>query len=292
MKIACIGEAMVELSLATDNPTVGFAGDTLNTAVYLRRALPPEHQVDFVSVVGSDPISDRMVAFIAAQGISTASISRHPDRIPGLYASVTDTSGERSFFYWRDSSAARTLFSDGFDRLSTFDVIYLSAITLAILPTEVRENLLDWLHEWSGISAFDSNYRPKLWEDQATARHAVSRAWRICNIGLPSLDDEMSLFGDRNEQAVISRFRGYGLTNGVLKRGELGPRSLAGAVDREPVFRAVRNVVDTTAAGDSFNGAYMGALLTGSCHNDAMLAGHKCASKVIGQTGAIVPVDN
>ncbi len=37
-RVACIGEAMVELSLTGQNAQVGVAGDTLNTAIYLCRS--------------------------------------------------------------------------------------------------------------------------------------------------------------------------------------------------------------------------------------------------------------
>jgi 2-dehydro-3-deoxygluconokinase len=48
-------------------------------------------------------------------------------------------------------------------------------------------------------------------------------------------------------------------------------------------------VVDTTAAGDSFNGAYLAALARGLPEADCLAAGHAMASEVIGHPGAIVP---
>ena len=58
MKIACIGEAMVEVALTGPDGAarVGFAGDVLNTAIYLRRALPQEDEVAFVSMIGRDSL--------------------------------------------------------------------------------------------------------------------------------------------------------------------------------------------------------------------------------------------
>ncbi|MCG6902142.1 MAG: PfkB family carbohydrate kinase, partial [Rhodobacter sp.] len=71
MKVACIGEAMVELALAPGNSgqaQVGFAGDTLNTAVYLKRSAPAL-EVSFVTRLGHCGFSARMVDFIAAEGL-------------------------------------------------------------------------------------------------------------------------------------------------------------------------------------------------------------------------------
>lgn len=61
LKIACIGEAMIELAFDGTSPLVNFARDTLNTAIYLRRNLSLTHSVSFLSVVGTDPFSQRML---------------------------------------------------------------------------------------------------------------------------------------------------------------------------------------------------------------------------------------
>jgi len=297
LSIACIGEAMIELSDndAPDTATLRFAGDTLNAAIYLRRNLSPEHKVSFVTVLGRDGFSDRMIDFIASERIETAGIARHADRLPGIYAISVDGAGERTFAYWRNQSAARTLFDaesgPALDALARFDVVYLSGITLAILPDAVRGALLDWIAVYraqGGRFAFDSNYRPRLWASADEARHWIGRAWAACDIALPSVDDEMALFGDADSAAVLARFAGYAPAVGALKCGADGPVALS-ACDRLPKFRAADRVVDTTAAGDSFVGAFLASHLCGASLGAAMLAGHEQAVRVIGHRGAILP---
>ena len=105
---------------------------------------------------------------------------------------------------------------------------------------------------------------------------------------MPSVDDEMALFGDADESAVLTRFARYGVERGVLKRGAQGPISLKGQsadIDPAPV-----NVIDTTAAGDSFNAAYLGAIIDGQSEQTAMRVGHDLAAQVIGHRGAIIPM--
>ncbi|QDY70939.1 sugar kinase [Qingshengfaniella alkalisoli] len=295
LKIACVGEAMIEMSLTddADSAAIGFAGDTLNTAIYLRRQLDPAHEVAFVSVVGQDQLSERMLRFIADQGVATSVIRRDEARLPGIYAIATDDKGERSFSYWRDQSAARLLFQGGdFSALDGFDVVYLSAITLAILAQDVRDALFDWVEAFrakGGLFAFDSNYRPRLWPDVKTAQDNVARAWRLADIGLPSVDDEAQLFGDGSEEATKARLEDYGIVMGALKRGASGPLPINAEVDRLPDFQPAHSVVDTTAAGDSFNGGFLAAHLSGASLADAMLAGHDLAAYVVGFRGAIAP---
>ena len=288
IRVACAGEAMVELNIDRPDRQIGFAGDTLNTAIYLARALGGAGRVEYVTVLGRDAISDRMASYMRAQGVGTGRIRRHPERLPGLYAITLDAAGERSFTYWRDASAARCLFEDGFGALEGLDLIYLSGITLAILPPERRAALIAHLAAHPGRVAFDPNYRPRLWESPEVARATMLAAWAASDIALPSLDDEMALFGDADAPAVLARLRGYGLTEGALKCGADGPLALD---PRVPVghYRPAGRVVDTTAAGDSFNGAYLAALLKGATPEAALARGHALAARVVGHPGAIMP---
>ncbi len=112
-----IGECMVELSRRRVKACCGkgFAGDTFNTAWYARACLPPAWSVDYFTALGDDPMSDEMVAFMGKAGIGTDLIRRIKGKTPGLYM-INLRNGERSFSYWRDSSAARSLATDP-DRL-------------------------------------------------------------------------------------------------------------------------------------------------------------------------------
>jgi len=149
MKVVCAGEAMIELSIDAPGRQIGFAGDAFNTAVYMARGLAPG-SVNFATVLGQDALSDRMLAYFARQGLGTGRIRRHPDRLPGIYSIALDSAGERSFAYWREQSAARTLFEDGFASLEGADLVYFSGVTLAILPPEIRAALLAYLAAFPG----------------------------------------------------------------------------------------------------------------------------------------------
>jgi len=160
LRIACVGEAMAELMLGSDEdlaPSLGFAGDTMNTAIYLNRMLAGSSEVSYITMIGQDTLSDRLIGRLENESIDTSRIGRSSERLIGLYAITTDKAGERTFSYWRSESAARTLFQQAsqynFDVLSGFNVIYFSAISLAILPDAVR---VAWLAE---LATLMTNYR-------------------------------------------------------------------------------------------------------------------------------------
>ena len=284
-RIACIGEAMIELSMDGDQAHLAVAGDTLNTAIYLKRS-SPDITVDYVTCLGQDTFSKRIEEFIAANDLGHANIQRIAHKSPGLYAINTAPDGERSFTYWRGDSAARQMFLDAdFRVLEQFDGLYLSGITLAILPQNIRLALLEWLHTVQVQVIFDSNYRPYLWEDCAMAQKIIAAFWQRADISLPSIDDEMDVFGETEAQ-VAQRFFTQA-KSGALKRGARGPLSLGESVDAQ--YEPVTEVLDTTAAGDSFNGGYLGALLSGKGQAVALQAGHALAAQVVQYRGAIIP---
>ena len=181
IKIACVGECMIKLDqidLVQGGARLGFAGDTLNTAVYLSRL---GCDVSHITNLGTDAISTPMLHRLEVEGINCGLTVRHKARLPGLYAIETDPSGERSFRYWREASAARTVFSGVGASLAdqtAFAVIYLSGITLAILPPEVCGALIAAAKDLKDAGkqvVFDTNHRPRLWPDGAAAPSGASR---------------------------------------------------------------------------------------------------------------------
>jgi len=299
LRIAAIGECMIELSeldAGDGRVRLGVAGDTFNTAVYLARALGGEGQVSYLTRLGEDAFSARILAAMQAEGIGTPLIGRDPARLPGLYAIETDEAGERRFHYWRAQSAARRLFAEGapdLDALDGFDVIHLSGISLAILVPEARAALIDRLaarRAAGAVISFDSNYRPRLWPDAATARAAFAAMWQATTIALPSRDDEAMLHPGESVAEILARIAAAGVREIALKDGAAGPHLRAGgtAVAAGP-WPAADRVVDTTGAGDAFDAGYLAARLGGSAPGAAAAAGHDLACRVLAAPGAILP---
>ncbi|MDD9841175.1 MAG: sugar kinase [Alphaproteobacteria bacterium] len=301
ISIAFIGEALIELSLSPNikgTAQIGIAGDTLNAAIYMRRNAPAlSCDIFYVTAFGTDPLSLYARAFIEQEHIDISLIQSRPNHHIGLYAILNDEKGERDFVYWRHDSAARRLFDENIDslfaQLQKMDMIYLSAISLAILPEDKREQLFVFLTQFRKQGKqiiFDSNYRPALWSSRALARDVIMRAWRITDIALPSLTDEKMLFGENNETEIIDRLRTAGVQFGVLKRGALGPQAI-GWDDSSTTYPPATKIVDTTAAGDSFNGCFLAQLIAGKPPATAAYKAHELACKLIGYQGAILPAN-
>ncbi len=294
-RIACIGEVMIELSLqTTETAQIGIAGDTYNTAVYLAHLLKGRAEVHYVTVLGQDAFSDRILAHIQTHGIAQNFVARHPTKTPGLYAIETDDQGERRFSYWRSDSAARTLFGPectiDMNILSQFDLVYVSGISLAILPPTQRHALIEALIYYQargGTVAYDSNHRPKLWESPEIARETNAIMWDFATLALPSIDDEMHIFNDADATDVIARLCKHGPRVGALKQGHVGPYDLEQSSVH--TYGAVETVVDSTAAGDSFNAGFLAGYIVGASVGERLIQAHDLAARVVQHRGAILP---
>jgi 2-dehydro-3-deoxygluconokinase len=119
-----------------------------------------------------------------------------PARSPGLYL-ITQKNGERSFTYWRDTSAARQLADDHAHLVRHFegaDAIHFSGITLGILTPTATDTLL---------SALQAARR----QGRTDAAEMFLAAARVASIVLPGLDDEAAVFGPCTPEQVAGRYQ-------------------------------------------------------------------------------------
>lgn len=301
-RVVLFGECMIELrGQMFGTMQQNFGGDTLNTAVYLAR-LGADSGIDvaFATELGTDAYSDAMLAAWEKERIDTRLVVREAGRMPGLYTIQVDAAGERTFYYWRDSSAAKHYFDGASSpleaQLDTVDALYYSGISLAVLSPEARERLFGCvkrLRARGGRVIFDNNYRARLWpEGSEEACTWYKRAYEGADLALITLDDHQALCAIEDRDAAIRDACALPPPEVVLKCG--GEPTLLRVAGQEPVsvpvFR-VGKVVDTTGAGDSFAGAYLAARLQGLSPEVSARSGNKLASIVIQHAGAIIPAE-
>jgi len=297
MRIICIGECMVELrATAADTFARAYAGDAYNTAVYLKRSLP-DAQVQFLTGIGDDPMSRAMREVWSAEGIDGAFGLTVKGGAPGLYLIENDARGERRFHYWRSNSAARRWFELLQDRDETVlwgaDAVYLSGISLAILSPLERAGAIELLRRLRphvGRIAFDPNVRLALWETAQAAAATIGEALSIADIALPSTDDARLLLGVDDSIEQMNRLQGAGVREIALTLGAGGCLvSDGGVCTRLPAPQAA-SIVDTSGAGDAFNGAYLATRLRGGSAVEAAESGLAVGSRVVTHVGAVVPM--
>ena len=264
----------------------GVAGDTFNTAVYLARL---GCKVRYLTRLGNDPCSGDILNRLRAERIDDRLVQQADGRQPGLYLIDNDARGERHFTYWRDQSPARETFNT-VPAVGDVDAFYFTGITLAVCRDGLENllTLLDNLRSRDCRIVFDPNYRPALWDSGEQARDHYRAVLTQCDMLLPTLEDEVRLWGIDNVARCADFYREAGAREVVIKAPDL---SAHGFSEGESVVIAATPVdaVDTTGAGDAFNAGYLARRLQGKDLGEAISAGQRLAAITVQHRGAIVP---
>jgi len=293
-KIALIGECMVEMCVQKNLYKQKFGGDTFNCSVYLKLYFK-KAEVEYITVLGEDNLSKKMLDFFHKEKIRTTYIDKVKDKTPGLYLIDRDNK-KRNISYWREDTSAKELFlTRSLNRIGNelmdFDLIYFSAITLAIMSEEGRNNLFRIIKKAraAGVKiAFDSKYRADLFPSSDVARKIYNQAIHYCDIFFSSISDEKELWGEFDTYSIIQKAKEAGCNEIILK-----------ATNEEIVYcfedftkvlktKRFKKVVDKTSAGDCFNGAYLASRLKGKDIEKSIKKAKKLVCKVVKYNGAII----
>ncbi|MCH2089728.1 MAG: sugar kinase [Pseudoalteromonas sp.] len=298
-KIFFLGECMVELK-AISNSTLNqsFAGDVYNSAVYLKRCFS-SLECGVVSAIGTDALSIKMRQRFVEEGLATQLVFTHANKVPGIYYIETDEQGERSFTYWRHDSAARKVV-DFFnpsveEELASADMLFISGISLAVIEPASRDlfwQIVQRIKKAGVKIVFDPNYRARLWQSEQETKGQYTIAFELADICLPGIEDLTTLYELHSAQAVMDYLAQFNISEVVVKNGPSSVFTKINGQLFEHQITPVTHVVDTTSAGDAFNGAYLGARMAGMDEHKAVQLAAKAAAVVIQQPGAITPKEH
>jgi len=293
--IFLLGECMIELMNSSPNTfKQSYAGDTFNTAVYLKRVFN-QNKVHFITALGTDAYSENMRNYFQQENIETEFLFQSKDKIPGLYAIQTDDNGERSFTYWRENSAARQVMQHLNDeivnQIAQGDVLFFSGISLAVIQSKDREQFWSFIKKLKAAQVqivFDPNYRPRMWDSTEQAKQQFELAFSYADVALPGVDDFQQLYSLTCVEEIIEFLQPFDFQELIIKDGAKNISWLADNQLHQFTIEAASNVVDTTSAGDAFNGVYLGARAQGFSISNAIALAAKTAALVIQHQGAIV----
>jgi 2-dehydro-3-deoxygluconokinase len=293
-EVVAFGECMVEVGLmGPGQAAVGYAGDTFNTAVYLRRL---GFSAAYGTAIGADdPFSAGILKLMDDEGVDASLVRTVPNRLPGLYAFDRDPAGERRFFYWRAEAPARDYFAladrEGLRRaVSEARLVYFSGVTLAIIGEAGRTffgELLAQAKEAGAAIAFDPNHRAQLWDTALQAQAAADAVVPFCRYISAGLSDLAGLYGELAETKA-AEWAAKGAEVVVRSEDHGAVVRVADTVLRLAADPPVR-ALDTTGAGDAFNAGYLAARLAGREPRAAVRTARRLANVVVQHIGAIIP---
>jgi ribokinase len=257
------------------NYTVAFGGKGANQAVAAGRS---GANIDFVACVGGDDIGQRIRKQLAADNIGVGSVEASPGTTTGVALIFVNRDGENVIAIDPGANAALTP-----DYLARYEKKIIDASVLLMqlespLETVIAAAKLAKLHQTQVIL------------NPAPARELPDPLLALVDTITPNETEAERLTGVAiNDDASAARaaqiLHGKGIPTVLITLGSRGVwLSRQGHGKLIPGFKV--DAVDTIAAGDTFNGALVTALLEGEDMDKAVRFAHAAAAIAVTRSGA------
>lgn len=288
-EILCLGEPMLEFNQQPDGTYLpGHGGDTSNCAIAAARQ---GAHVGYITHVGADTFGDSFMQLWAQEGIDTSTVQQVTDAHTGVYF-VTHGADGHQFSYFRAGSASSRMGPADLPvaALKTAKILHVSGISQAISDSAADAvfEAIDLVKAAGGRVSYDTNLRPKLWP-LARARAVTHAAMARCDIALPGLEDAQQLTELDAPDAIADFYLGLGAEIVALTLGAQGTLVATRDDRRRIVGRRVK-AVDATAAGDTFDGAFLARIVAADSPFDAAAYANAAAALSTQGYGAVAPM--
>jgi 2-dehydro-3-deoxygluconokinase len=286
LDIITIGESLIELSSDkslkyAEILTKYYGGDTLCSAVAAARL---GSKVGYITRVGNDRFKEFLLESWQLEGLDISQV-KLVDGFNGIYFIATPADAEKEFSFYRRKTAATKLSVDDInpEYIKSAPIIYSSGITqsLSISAKEAVKKAFVIAKENNLITAFDPAFDPCLWSVEE-AREAIEDITDYADIFFLNIkQDSEKLYGINSHEKVIKYLMDKGVGTVVVKSFEYKGYFIGYAGDITFIDYFPGEVVDTTGAGYSFNGAFLHALNSGmsaieSAKMASVVAGLQC----------------
>ena len=276
----------------SSNIKINFGGDTYNSAVYFSRLTNDKTNTFYSTALGKDNFSKKMISRFKNENIKCDYIRTDGDNPPGLYSIEINEKGERSFSYWRDQSPSKYIFLGSKGKklvkdINNADVFYYTGISAGILDEKQRKDLIN-IGSTATICGFDFNYRSQLHYNKKVSQLLFNEINNRVDIHFVSFDDARELFKIKNPLEIFEIINEK--KNLILIRYKNSIIFKNKQQEIKTVTVPHGEVVDTTAAGDAFNGSFL-AIMNNNKNvpvEENILISHSVTREVIKHRGAII----
>lgn len=287
--LLCMGEPMLEFNQQSDgNYLPGHGGDTSNCAISAARQ---GAKVGYVTHLGADTFGNSFIELWNGEGIDTSCVRQVTDAHTGVYF-VTHGPNGHEFSYMRAGSASSLMEPEDLplEALKNARILHVSGISQAISAqaADAVFAAIEIVKSSGGRVSYDTNLRLKLWPLQR-ARAVIHAAMAQCDIALPGLEDATQLTGLKDPDRIADFYLELGAEIVALTLGADGTL-VATANDRRRITGRHVEVVDATAAGDTFDGAFLARLLEGDDPFEAAKYANAAAALSTQGYGAVAPI--
>lgn len=261
-------------------PTITTGGDALNVSKILSRL---DVNVSLVSSLGKDMYGDIVMNDIKSFNIDDEHVRIVDNAHTAVSYVLLDYEKERHFIAVDDILNEMNFTEKEISLAKEFDYVYFgSALLMKKIDTESLGKIMKKAKENNSITFMDAAVNYDADEKQ---KEAVLNSLIYVDYFIPSIDEVELLTGTRDIESAFEVFRNYGCNNIVIKDGSEGAHiSFEGRkVTVSP--NRIRNVIDTTGAGDSFVGGFIYSIMQGYSIEKACEIGNRVAGITIQHKG-------
>ncbi len=287
--LICIGEPLLEFNQQSNGQyLMGHGGDTSNCAIAAARQ---GAKVGYFTQLGKDAFGKSFLDLWQSENIDTSYIKQIDHAHTGIYF-VTHNENGHEFSYFRANSAASLMTPQSLpvEALQNVKILHVSGISQAISGTAADTvfKAIEIVKNAGGRISYDTNLRLKLWplERCKAVTHA---AMSQCDIALPGLDDAIQLTGLSSPDDIVDFYLKLGASIVALTLGHKGTL-VATKCKRKLIAGKKVDAVDATAAGDTFDGAFLARLIEGDDPFDAAEYANAAAALSTMGYGAVAPM--
>jgi 2-dehydro-3-deoxygluconokinase len=261
LDIVAFGEPMIELNQTVSGGPYqpGYGGDTSNAVIAAARS---GARTGYFTGVGADAFGRAFADLWRVEGVDISHVKIDASAHTAVYFVTHGPSGHE-FSYLRTGSAASRIMVDDVPRdyIQSARILHVSGISQAISASAADAVFaaIDIAKSAGRRLSYDTNLRLKLWP-LARARAIIHEAMRSADIALPGLDDAEKLTGLSDPDAIADFYLRLGAEIVALTLGKSGSL-IATTTQRLRVPSIAVNAIDATAAGDTFDGAFLAEYL-------------------------------
>ncbi len=284
-RIAAVGNANVDISVFlpgipgpdedtdAERASLSVGGSASNFASTC--ALLGEESA-ILAVVGDDPLGAVYRREISSRGVDVNLIEVVPGAQTGFVVILNVAGSQRRMIRYRGANLllGKGLTEERVEALRSAEVVHASSVSPEVVGTLVEAGLrLSWDPGWTAITKSKESVVELL------KTGLIFRAFF-------NEKEAASLTGSGDLELAARLVHELGVDEVVVKMGEAGSAALeSGGWVRAPAIRV--RAVDTTGAGDVFDGAYTVARLKGLGTREALMAANYAAGKTVEVPGAV-----
>ncbi len=268
LDLITIGESLIELS--TDKSLTFcdcldkyYGGDTLTTAI---AALRLGSKVGYITRVGNDYFKEFLLDSWHAEGLDISQVKLSNEN-NGLYIIARTPEGKKEFAYYRKKTAACKLSIDDINEnyIKNAKIFYTTGIAQSLsLSAKEAVKKAFFIAKQNGLTtAYDPNFTELISTKEEAKEYFDDVISNIDILFLSSKTDARGLFDVTSIERAIKSFWDMGVQTVVIKSSENGGFYTGHNGDIVFCKYFCENRVDTTSAGDAFNGGFLNGIIEG-----------------------------